>query len=108
MAPVSSARSQEDDDHPEPKRGAPTTREEQTREEAPPIAPPAPAPMRIVNNRTIEIERFVPRAQIDARYHNTPYYIAPSDQVGLEAFAVIRDAMRGKEMVGMGRVVVLA
>ena len=61
--------------------------------------------MSIENNRTIEIERFVPLAQIDPRYHDTPYYIAPRDQVGLEAFAVIRDAMRRKEMVGMGRVV---
>jgi hypothetical protein len=59
----------------------------------------------IGNNRTIEIERFVPRAQIDPRYHDTPYYIAPRDQVGQEAFAVIREAMRGKEMVGMGRVI---
>jgi DNA end-binding protein Ku len=50
-------------------------------------------------------KRFIPRAQIDPRYHDTPYYIAPRDQVGQEAFAVIREAMRGKEMVGMGRVI---
>jgi non-homologous end joining protein Ku len=56
------------------------------------------------NNRTIEIERFVPRVQIDPRYHDTPYYIAPRDQVGQEASAVICEAMRGKEMVGMGRI----
>src|SRR6185312_11943538 len=34
-----------------------------------------------------------------------PYYITPRDQVGLEAFAVIRDAMGAKGLVGMGRVV---
>jgi Ku protein len=61
--------------------------------------------VRIENTRTIDIERFVPRDQIDPRYYDTPYYIAPRDEVGLEAFAVIRDAMRGKELVGMGRVV---
>ena len=77
----------------------------QRREAAPSIVPPPPPPVIIENNRTIEIERFVPREQIDARYHDTPYYIAPRDQVGLEAFAVIRDAMLGKEMVGMGRVI---
>ncbi len=77
----------------------------QRREEAPSIEPPPPTPVVIENNRTIEIERFVPRSQIDPRYHDTPYYIAPRDQVGQEAFAVIRDAMRGKEMVGMGRVI---
>jgi DNA end-binding protein Ku len=64
---------------------------------------PAPAP--IENNRTIAIDRFVPRAQIDARYLLTPYYIVPRDEIGEEAFAVIRDAMRDKEVVGMGRVV---
>ena len=47
----------------------------------------------------------MPRAQIDARYHDKPYYIVPRDEVGQEAFAVIRNAMRGKDMVGMGRVV---
>jgi non-homologous end joining protein Ku len=104
MKPLGSARPQEDDEELMPRRGAASNREEPRREEAPPVAPPAPVPV-IENNRTIEIERFVPRAQIDPRYHDTPYYIAPREQVGLEAFAVIRDAMRGKEMVGMGRVV---
>jgi DNA end-binding protein Ku len=66
------------------------------------LAPPRP---RIENTRTIEIERFVPRGQIDARYHHTPYYIAPRDLIGQEAFAVIRDALSAKGVVGMGHVV---
>jgi non-homologous end joining protein Ku len=76
------------------------------REEAPPIVPP-PAPPRpiIENTRTIELDRFITRDQIDPRYCDKPYYIAPRDQVGLEAFAVIRDAMAGKGLIGMGRVV---
>jgi DNA end-binding protein Ku len=32
-------------------------------------------------------------------------YVIPRDQVGKEAFAVIRDATRSKDVVGMGRVV---
>jgi Ku protein len=60
--------------------------------------------MRVENNRTIEIERFVPRAQIDPLYFDTPYYITPREEVGQEAYAVIRDAMRREGMVGMGRV----
>jgi DNA end-binding protein Ku len=59
----------------------------------------------IESTHTIEIDSFVPRDQIDARYLDTPYYIAPNGQVGQEAFAVIREAMRGKDMVGLGRVV---
>jgi len=43
--------------------------------------------------------------QIDARYYLTPYYIAPRDQIGEESFAVIRDAMAAKGLLGMGRVV---
>ena len=59
----------------------------------------------IESTHTIEIDSFVPRDQIDARYLDTPYYIAPNGQVGQEAFAVIREAMRDKGMVGLGRVV---
>jgi DNA end-binding protein Ku len=68
-------------------------------------APAVPAPTPIENNRTIEIDRFIPRAQVDARYLDTPYYVVPRDQIAEEAFAVIRDAMRAKDVVGMGRVV---
>jgi DNA end-binding protein Ku len=68
-------------------------------------APAAPAPTPIENNRTIEIDRFIPREQVDARYLDTPYYVVPRDEISEEAFAVIRDAMRAKDVVGMGRVV---
>ena len=59
----------------------------------------------VESNHTIEIDKFVPHAQIDERYFDSSYYVTPNDDVGQEAFAVIRDAMRGKEMVGLGRVV---
>jgi DNA end-binding protein Ku len=63
------------------------------------------AALPIASTRTIEIDAFVPRAQIDKRYYDSPYYIMPTDTVGQEAFAVIRDAMRGKSMVALGRIV---
>ena len=59
----------------------------------------------IESTHTVEIEKFVPKASIDDRYRDTPYYLAPEDKVGMEAFAVIRDAMKKKKMVGIGRVV---
>jgi DNA end-binding protein Ku len=59
----------------------------------------------IESNHTIEIDAFVPREQIDQRYLDSPYYITPNDQVGQDAFAVIREAMRGKGMAALGRVV---
>jgi len=63
------------------------------------------AGMAIESTHTVEIEKFVPKASIDDRYRDTPYYLAPEDKVGMEAFAVIRDAMKKKKMVGIGRVV---
>ena len=59
----------------------------------------------IESNHTIEIDTFVPHAQIDERYFDASYYVTPNDEVGQDAFVVIRDAMRGKGMVALGRVV---
>jgi DNA end-binding protein Ku len=62
--------------------------------------------IRIESTHTIDIESFVPRDQVDERYLETPYYIAPDDKVAQEAFAVIRDAMREKGRAGIARVVI--
>jgi DNA end-binding protein Ku len=59
----------------------------------------------VESNHMIEIDSFVPRSEIDERYLDSPYYIGPNDPVGQEAFAVIREAMRDKDMVALGRVV---
>jgi DNA end-binding protein Ku len=59
----------------------------------------------IESSKTIDIESFVPKESIDDRYRDAPYYIAPEDKVGQEAFAVIRDAMKKKKMVGIARIV---
>jgi DNA end-binding protein Ku len=59
----------------------------------------------IESSHTVEIEKFVPKASIDDRYRDTPYYLAPEDKKGFEAFAVIRDVMKKKEMVAIARVV---
>ena len=61
--------------------------------------------IQIESTHTIDIESFVPRSEIDDRYLDSPYYIAPTDKVGQEAFAVIRDAIREKKMVALGRIV---
>jgi DNA end-binding protein Ku len=61
--------------------------------------------IQIESTHTIEIDSFVPRPEIDDRYIDSPYYVVPTDKVGQEAFAVIRDAIRDKDMVGLGRVV---
>jgi DNA end-binding protein Ku len=59
----------------------------------------------IESTRTIEIDEFVPKKEIDELYVNNPYYIAPDGKVGQQAFAVIREAIRKEGMVALGRVV---
>jgi DNA end-binding protein Ku len=59
----------------------------------------------IESTRTIEIDQFVPKSEIDERYIDSPYYIAPDGQVGQDAFAVIRDTIGKLDMVALGRVV---
>jgi DNA end-binding protein Ku len=59
----------------------------------------------VESTRTIEIDEFVPRSEIDDRYIDSPYYITPDGQVGQDAFAVIRDTIGKMNMVALGRVV---
>ena len=63
------------------------------------------AEIAIESSHTGDIEKFVPKKSIDDRFRDAPYYLAPEDKVGQEAFAVIRDAMKKKKMVGIARVV---
>jgi DNA end-binding protein Ku len=54
---------------------------------------------------TIDIDSFVPKNEVDERYRDKPYYIVPDGKSGADAFAVIRDAMKGKDSVALGRIV---
>jgi len=59
----------------------------------------------IESKRIIDIDEFVPKADIDELYLNSPYYIVPDGEVGQQAFAVIREAIRKEGMVALGKVV---
>ena len=61
--------------------------------------------VQIESTRTIEIDQFVPRSEIDDRFIDSPYYLAPDGKVGQDAFAVIRDTIAKMNMVAIGRVV---
>lgn len=61
--------------------------------------------VRLESTRTIEIERFVPAADIDRLYWDNPYYLVPDGKMAGEPFAVIREAMRASEKVALGRLV---
>jgi DNA end-binding protein Ku len=57
------------------------------------------------STRTIEIDEFVDRSEIDPRYLIRPYYLVPDGKVGHDAFAVIRETIREMNKVAIGRVV---
>ena len=57
------------------------------------------------STHTIDIESFVPRSEVDAIYLDAPYYLVPDARIAQEAFAVIREAMKKEDMVGLARVV---
>jgi DNA end-binding protein Ku len=57
------------------------------------------------STRTIKIDEFVPRSDIDPRYIIRPYYLRPHGKVGQDAFAVIRETIRSMDKVAIGRLV---
>lgn len=57
------------------------------------------------STRTIDIDRFVPRAEIDDLYIVRPYYLVPDGKVGHDAYAVIRDTIKATGKVALARVV---
>ena len=61
--------------------------------------------LRIESTHVLDLERFVDAATIDRIYWDEPYYLAPSEKIGVEAFAVILEAMRERRRVGIGRLV---
>lgn len=57
------------------------------------------------STRVMEITKFVPREEIDPLYFDRPYFLAPNDDASQEAFAVLRDAMRKKEIGALATVI---
>jgi len=62
--------------------------------------------VQVESTHTIDIDSFVPESEIDPRYRDRPYYLVPDGKAGAEAFAVIRDAMKDKDRVGLARIVI--
>lgn len=61
--------------------------------------------VKLESTHTIDIDNFVPRKEVDELYLDAPYYLAPDGKVGADAFLVIQEAIRQKQMVGIARVV---
>jgi DNA end-binding protein Ku len=59
----------------------------------------------VESTRTIDIDQFVPREEIDDLYNIRPYFIAPQGKIGADAFVTIREAIAATGQVAVGRVV---
>ncbi len=56
--------------------------------------------VRVDSTRVINLEQFTDDTAIDPIYLERPYYLAPDGAVAKEAFAVIREGMKGKAGIG--------
>jgi DNA end-binding protein Ku len=61
--------------------------------------------VKLETTHTLEIERFVDESEIDRLFWNTPYYMVPNDDSGVDAFVVIRQALEETGRIALGRVV---
>ena len=61
--------------------------------------------VQIESNKTIDIEGFVDAADIDELYYDSPYFLGPDGPVAEETYAVIREALKNTDKVGIARVV---
>jgi DNA end-binding protein Ku len=61
--------------------------------------------VKLESTKTIDIERFVPEAEIDRIYWDNPYFLAPDGEMAQEAFTVIRAAMEKSGQIALGRIV---
>jgi DNA end-binding protein Ku len=59
--------------------------------------------IRLESKRTIDLVQFVAEKDLDPRYYEKPYYVAPDSDVAAEGFCVIREALGRSEKVGLGK-----
>jgi DNA end-binding protein Ku len=62
--------------------------------------------LQIESSKTIDLDRFVDRDEVDPIYLDTPYYIYPDGNLAAETFQVFGEAMAHKNKVGIGRVTI--
>jgi DNA end-binding protein Ku len=61
--------------------------------------------VKLETTHTIEIERFVDAGDIDRMFWNVPYFLVPTEKTSVDAYTVIRDALRRTGRIALGRVV---
>jgi DNA end-binding protein Ku len=56
------------------------------------------------SDKILNIEAYIPCAQIDTTYFDKPYYLAP-DKMGTDAFVLLRDGMKKEKVAAIARTV---
>lgn len=59
----------------------------------------------VKSNQTIDIREFVNLSEIDPRYFDRPYYLAPEKQ-GAKAYNLLRSALKKTGLAGLAKVVI--
>jgi len=57
----------------------------------------------VESSKVIDLEKSVPRGELDPVYFNAPYYVYPDGPIAVEALRVIGAAMAEAGVVGIGR-----
>jgi DNA end-binding protein Ku len=58
------------------------------------------------SDKTLTVETFLPCDEIDDIFFDKPYYVAPSSPVASDAFALIREGMKGQKSAALARTVI--
>ena len=59
--------------------------------------------VKLETRKTLDLVQFVDEGEIPPLYFDTPYFMAPADELAEDAFRVIRDALRASKKVGIGQ-----
>ncbi|MEO6394625.1 MAG: Ku protein [Devosia sp.] len=59
--------------------------------------------VKLETKKTLDLVQFVDEAEIPPLYYDSPYFIAPADELAEDAFRVVRDALRKSKKVGLGQ-----
>lgn len=59
--------------------------------------------VKLETKKTLELVQFVDEGEIPPLYFDTPYFLAPADELAEDAFRVIRDALRQSQKLGLGQ-----
>lgn len=62
--------------------------------------------LKLESKKTIDLVQFVDAADIDYRYFERPYFVAPADTLAGEGYVVIRDALRRTGKVGLAQITI--